>query len=80
MSEKQKYVLHYRDLQLYFNLGLKIKKVHRVLQFNQSAWLKQYIDFNTQTERTAAKNSFYDFYKFMNKSLFGKTMEKFAKE
>ena len=79
LSGKNNYVLHYRNLQLYLSLGLRLKKIHKVLEFDQSAWLGQYINFNTR-KRMGDKNAFQkDFFKLLNNSVFGKTMENIRK-
>ncbi|XP_057296231.1 uncharacterized protein LOC130625182 [Hydractinia symbiolongicarpus] len=77
LKNKPVYVVHIRALHEAIKHGLELKKVHRVIQFNQKPWLRGYIDHNTGL-RTAAKNEFErDFYKLMNLSVFGKTMENF---
>ena len=75
IEDKEKYVMYIRALKQALNHGLKLKEVHRVIQFNQKAWLKPYIDKNMDL-RKEAKNEFEkDFFKSMNRSVFRKTME-----
>ena len=79
LHDKKEYVTLIRILEQALNHGLILKKVYRVIKFNQEAWLKPYIDMNTEL-RKKAKNDFEkDFCKLMNNSVFGKTMKNVPK-
>ena len=79
LRDKKSYVIHIQALNQVLQHGFRLDGIHRVIEFDQSPWLKTYIDFNTQL-RTAATNDFEkDFFKLMNNSVFGKTMENIRK-
>ena len=75
LYDKKDYVVHIRSLKQALNHGLILKKVHRVIQFNQEAWYKSYIDMNTELRKKAKNDIQRNFYKLINNSVFGKTME-----
>ena len=77
---KAKYVLNYRNLELHLSLGMKLIKIHRVLQFKQSDWMKNYIDFNREKIKNGANDFENDFFKWMINSAYGKTMENLRKK
>ena len=79
LGDKKKYIVHYRTLQLYIKLGLKIKKIHRVLTFTEKAWVKPYVDFNTEKRKQAKTKFEQDMFKLMLNAFFGKCMENVRK-
>ena len=79
LRDKKNYIIHIRALDQAFRHGLVLERIHRAIEFNQTDWMKPYIDFNNKL-RTAATNDFEtDFFKLMNNSVFGKTMENIRK-
>ena len=75
LNHKQNSVAHYANLKLYESFWLKVSKIHRGIRFEESTWLKNYIDLNTSLRTKAINNFEKDIFKLMNNSVFGKTME-----
>ena len=76
---RKNYVIHYRTLRQCLELGMRLTKVHRGISFYQSSWMEAYIRKNTELRKCAANNFEKDFFKLMNNSVFGKTIENIRK-
>ena len=73
--EHKDYVIHYRNLQFIESLGAKITEVKEIVEFDQKDWMASYIQFNTERRKEARNDFEKEFFKLMNNSVFGKTME-----
>ena len=75
LEDKKNCVVHYRNLQFYLKQGMKLKRVHRVLELEQECWMEPYIRMNTEFRKKASSDFEKNLYKLLNNSVFGKTME-----
>ena len=75
LEHKEKYIVHVPALKQALNHGLKFKKVYRVISFRQKAWMEHYIEMNTELRKQARNEFEKEFFKLLNNSVFGKTME-----
>ena len=75
LSDKKKYILHCKNLKQYLDLGLKLIKIHRGISFKEEPWMKPCIELNTKLRTKASREFEKDFFKLMNNSVFGKTVE-----
>ena len=76
---KKNYVVHYRNLKYYLSQGLILTKVHKILEFERSDWMKPYIDFNTQKRKEATNEADKKLFKLLNNAVYRKTMENVRK-
>ena len=73
--DKSEYMVHFKLLKFYLEMGMKISRVHSVVKFTQTSLFKKYIDDNSARRQLATDEFTKDLYKLLNNALFGKTME-----
>ena len=78
-TNKQRYFLHYRDLTFYIRHGIRTLNVHTVYKFKQSSWLAKYNKYKTEQRKKAKTEFEKHFYKLMNNSFYGRTIENIRK-
>ena len=79
LMDKNDYVIHYRNLQQCLELGMELKKIHRVLKYKQKDWMKRYIDFNTQRRKEDTNEADKNHFELSNNAIYGKTMKNMGK-
>ena len=79
LGDTIEYVIHYENLLYYLSLGMKLTKIHRILSFKQSNWLKSYVDFNTQKRKESTNEADKDFFKLIVICIYGKSCESVRK-
>ena len=75
LGDKVKYVVHYKHLQYYLSLGMKLIKIHRILRFRQSNWLRKYVDFNAEKRKQSTDEFNKNLHKLLNDCIYGKSIE-----
>ena len=75
LGDKVEYVVHYKNLQYYLSLVMKLIKVHRVLRFKQSNWLKEYVEFNTNKRQESTDEFKNFFFKLLITCVYGKSVD-----
>ena len=75
LGDKVKYVVHYKHLQYYLSLRMKLIKIHRILSFRQSNWLRKYVDFNAEKRKQSTDEFNKNLHKLLNDCIYGKSIE-----
>src|SRR6266849_4103955 len=73
--DKKEYVVHFKLLKFYLEMGMHVTRIHAVIKYKQATIFKEYIDENSRKRQAATNNFEKDLYKLLNNALFGKTME-----